>query len=48
VEGIPAPPFLELVLVRRDSWVTRAVRALRRTGMDIYESDAVAVEAEAE
>ena len=43
VEGIPAPPFIELVLVRRDSWWTRARRALGRTGIDIYESDSVAV-----
>ena len=43
VEGIPAPPFIELVLVRRDSWWTRVRRALRRTGMEVFESDSVAV-----
>lgn len=44
VDGVPAPPYLELVLVRRSSWMERARAAMRRTGIDIYESDAVARE----
>ncbi len=44
VDGVPAPPYLELVLVRRSSWTERVRAALRRTGVDIYESDAVARE----
>lgn len=44
VDGVPAPPYLELVLVRRSSWMERARATLRRTGLDIYESDAVARE----
>ena len=48
VEGIAPPPFVELVLVRRTSWLRRVLRALGRAGMDIYESDAVAVEVEVE
>ena len=46
VEGIPGPPFLELVLVRRDSLWQRMRRVLRRAGMVVYESDGVAVEGE--
>lgn len=44
VEGIPAPPFIELVLVRRDSWLRRVRRALGRRGVEVLESDSVAVE----
>ncbi len=44
VDGIGAPPYLEIVLVRRASWMERARAALRRTGLTIYESDAVARE----
>ena len=44
VDGIPAPPYLELVLVRRSSWMERVRAALRRTGVEVYESDAVAQE----
>ena len=43
VEGIAPPPFIELVLVRRSSWLARVLDALRHTGMDVYESDAAAV-----
>ena len=42
VDGVPPPPYLELVLVRRSSWVERARAALGRTGLVIFESDAVA------
>ncbi len=42
VDGIQPPPYLELVLVRRSSWLERARAALGRTGLDIFESDAVA------
>ena len=45
VDGIPAPPFVELVLVRRSSWWRRTAGALRRAGTDVCESDAVAVPA---
>ena len=44
VDGVPAPPYLELVLVRRSSWMERTRAALRRTGVDVYESDAAARE----
>ena len=43
VDGIPAPPYLELVLVRRSSWAERIRAVLRRRGEPvIWESDAVA------
>ena len=42
VDGVPPPPYLELVLVRRSSWVERARAVLGRTGLVIFESDAVA------
>ena len=45
VDGIPAPPYLELVLVRRSSWMERARDALARAGVDVFESEAVAREA---
>lgn len=45
VEGVPAPPFLEIVLVRRSSWLERARTRLRRAGPERYESDAVVHEA---
>ena len=44
VEGLAAPPFIELVLVRKDSWWTRARRVLGRKGVEVFESDSVAVE----
>lgn len=44
VDGIAPPPFIELVLVRRSSWLSRVIDALKRTGMDVYESDAGAAE----
>ena len=48
VDGIPAPPYVELVLVRRSSWMERARAALLRTGVDVFESDAVAQATESE
>ena len=42
VDGVPPPPYLELVLVRRSSWVERARAALGRAGLVIFESEAVA------
>ncbi len=42
-EGVPAPPFLELVLVRRPaSWRERIRRALRPSAVRVLESEAVA------
>ena len=44
VDGIRPPPYLEVVLVRRSSWLERARKALARAGLDVFESDAVASE----
>ena len=43
VDGIPAPPYLEIVLVRPPSWAERIRSLLGRRGEPaIYESDAIA------
>ena len=44
VDGIAAPPYIEVVLVRRSSWRETLRRGLAREGLEIYESDAVACE----
>lgn len=45
--GVPTPPFLELVLIRRpSSWRERIRRALRPANMCLMESEAVARPAE--
>lgn len=44
MDGVPVPPYLELVFVRRSSWMERVRAALRRAGVEVYESDAVARE----
>ena len=46
VDGIEAPPYLELVLVRRTSWLDRLRAAFRKREIVIYESDAMAEEEE--
>lgn len=48
VEGIPAPPFIELVLVRKVSWLQRVMGALRGAGVEVFESDSAAVEVDRE
>ena len=42
VEGIRAPPYIELVLVRSSSWREKLQRGLSGAGFEVYESDAVA------
>lgn len=42
VDGVPAPPYLELVLVRRSSWLNRTRAALRREDIEVFESEAAA------
>lgn len=42
--GPPPPPYLELVLVRKESWMERVRRAWRRDGAEVWESAATAVE----
>ena len=44
VDGVPAPPYLELVLVRRSSWLNRTRAALRREDIEVFESGAEARE----
>ncbi len=46
VEGVPSPPYVELVLVRKASWLERARKALTHRAPEVYESDAVAWEAD--
>ena len=46
VEGVPSPPYLELVLVRKSSWFARLRGFRRRRGQDVLESDARARESE--
>ena len=42
VDGIPPPPYIELVLVRRSSWREKLRRGLSGAGFEVYESDGVA------
>ena len=41
VDGIAAPPYIEVVILRRSSWRERLRRALLSEGLDVHESDAV-------
>lgn len=40
VDGIPAPPYLQLVLVRKSTWVERTRAVLKREETEIFESEA--------
>jgi len=44
VDGIAAPPYIEVVLVRKSSWRERLRRGLAGAGLTIHESDAIALE----
>lgn len=46
VDGIAVPPYIELVLVRRSSWREKLRKGLAGTELEVYESDAVAREAD--